>query len=319
MAGLETLASRPEGWAVQGMRDAVGGGVLLAVAATLLGPEPGHRGQPRGVVTPRRLEDRAQDRLPGHAVRRAERAPAVRPEPVLGRAVDDGGGGPRVDAEVVPVDEEDEVAETQAPGRVERLVGDARRQAALPFHDEDLDLRAAGHLERQRLAGGDGHAVAGRAGVGLEEQRLAGHLGVAGQAAAVPEGEQVLPGEGPATVVREGEALIAVEGVAGAHALVERGQDGVDERHRVPGRQDEAVGEGAPGSQHVPAHGPGEQRAQHEVDLRAGAARMARLAVVEGQVDELVDDVLDDLVPYGLSGVDREWLDHQRASRRVHL
>ena len=318
VAGLESFASGPEGGAVEGMRDAVGGGVLLAVAAALLRAEPGHRGQTRRVVAASRLQGRAQDRLPGHAIRGAQRSPAVRSEPVLRRAVDDRRGGPRVDAEVVPVDQEDEVAQTEAPGRVERLVGDAGRQAALPFDDEDPDLRAAGHLQCQRLAGGDRHAVAGGAGIGFEEQGLAGHLRVAGQAAAVPEGQQVLPGEGPAAVIREGEVVVSIEGVARAHAFIERGQDGVDERHGVPGREDEAVGEGAPGSQNVPAHRAGEQGAQHEVDLRAGAAGMARLAVVEGQVDELVDDVLDDLVPRGLSRVDRVWLDHDRASRRVH-
>ena len=169
--------------------------------------------------------------------------------------------------------QEDEVAEAQAPGRVEHLVRDARRQAALPFHDEDLDLRTAGHLERQRLAGGDRHAVAGGPRVGLEEQGLAGHLGVAGQAAAVAEAEQVLPGEGPAAVVREGEAGVAVEGVAGPHGLVERGQDGVDERHGVAGREDEAVGEGAPRAQDIPAHGAREQRRQDEVRPSSGSRR----------------------------------------------
>ena len=52
----------------------------------------------------------------------------------------------------------------------------------------------------------------------LKKQRLAGHLGVAGQAATVPEAQQVLPREGPAAVIGEGEARVAIQGVPRAHA-----------------------------------------------------------------------------------------------------
>ena len=102
-----------------------------------------------------------------------------------------------VDPEVVPVDEEDEVRQAEAAGRVERLVGGAGRQAALALDDEDLDLLGAGHLEGERLAGRERHAVAGRPRVGLEEQRLAGHLGVAGQAAATAEASAGPPRSAP--------------------------------------------------------------------------------------------------------------------------
>ena len=178
----------------------------------------------------------------------------------------------------------------------EGLVRGAGRQPALALDREDLDLLGAGHLEGEGLAGRERHAVAGRPGVGLEEERLAGHLGVPGQAAPVAEGPQVLPGQRPSPVVREGEPGIPVGLVARAQALVEDRQRGIDERHGVTGRQHEPVGEAAPGSPDVPAHGAGQQRRQQEVALRPGPAGMARLAVVEGQVDALVDDVEEHLV-----------------------
>ena len=55
----------------------------------------------------------------------------------------------------------------------------------------------------------------------------------------------------------------------------------------------------------VPAHGARQHQRQQHVDLRARAARMAALAVVQRQVDRLVDDVLDDLpaLEVGLGGL----------------
>ena len=77
------------------------------------------------------------------------------------------------------------------------------------------------------------HAVAGRPGVELQEERLALHLGVAGQAAAAPQPEQVLPGQRPLAVVGEGEARRrASRSCAGAHDLVEHGQRRVDRAAR---------------------------------------------------------------------------------------
>ena len=223
-------------------------------------------------------------------------APAVRLEPVGRRAVDDGRQRPLVDAEVVPVDHEHEVVEAQAPRRVARLVGAAGRQAALALEDEDLDLVGAGVLERERLAGGGRHAVARRPRVELQEERLALHLGVAGQTAASAELEQLLPGQGPAAVVGEREALVPVALVADPERLVEHGQRRVDERHGVAGTEHEPIAERQPRPAHVPAHRAREHQRQEHVDLRARAARMAALAVVERQVDALVDQVLDDLV-----------------------
>ena len=70
---------------------------------------------------------------------------------------------------------------------------------------------------------------------------------------------------------------------------------GVHDRGGVPGREHESVGVGEPGPADVPAHRAREHGREQEVHLRARAARVAALPVVEGEVDELVDDVLDDL------------------------
>ena len=52
---------------------------------------------------------------------------------------------PAIDPEVVPVHEEDEVGEAQAPGRVLRLVGGAGREPALALDHEHPDLARTGH------------------------------------------------------------------------------------------------------------------------------------------------------------------------------
>ena len=86
-----------------------------------------------------------------------------------------------VNAVVVPVDEEHEVGEPQAPGGVARLVAGSRSQPAFAFHDEDSDLLATGQSECQRLTRRGRHAVARGPGVPLEEQGLALHFRVARQ------------------------------------------------------------------------------------------------------------------------------------------
>src|SRR5262249_10905855 len=66
-----------------------------------------------------------------------------------------------------------------------------------------------------------------------------------------------------------------------------------DQRDAVPRRQDEAIAKPLLGMADVPARDTGEQRRDEQVDLGARAARVAALAVVQLDVDELVDDVLD--------------------------
>src|SRR5689334_14423593 len=58
----------------------------------------------------------------------------------------------------------------------------------------------------------------------------------------------------------------------------------------------EPVAERQPRPPHVPAHRPAEHQRQKHVDLGSGAARVAALAVIERQIDALIDQILDDLV-----------------------
>jgi hypothetical protein len=174
-----------------------------------------------------------------------------------------------VDAEVVPVDEEHEVREAEAPRGVLRLVRRARRETALALDDEHLHLAGARELQRDGLPDRRRHAVPGRAGVRLQEERLARELRVSREAAVAPEHEEVLPRERVPPVVRERERGIAVAVVPRAHRLVQHRERRVHERDGVPGGEDEAVGERAPRTQEVPAHRAGEHEREQEVDLRA--------------------------------------------------
>ena len=96
------------------------------------------------------------------------------------------------------------------------------RAPALAFEDEDLDLQGACEPERDGLADGGWHAVTGRPGVRLDEERLSAELGVAGKALVAAEQQEILPGERELAVVREREARILVHLVARAHRLIER-------------------------------------------------------------------------------------------------
>ena len=270
-------------------------GVDLAVAAPLAGPEPGHRRALSRVVAARCLQDGARHRGERHPVRGPRDPPVVAREPCLGCPRNHRRGAELVDPEVVPVHEEDEVREAQAPGRVARLCARAGRQATLALDGEDPDVLAAGELEGQRLTRCGRHAVTRGARVELQEEGLAGHLRVPRQSAAVAQGQQVLPRERPAAVVGEREPLVAGELAACPERLIEDREGGIHVGHRVPGREDESVGEGEPGAADVPAHGARQQQRQKDVDLGPAAAGMPRLAVVEGEVDHLVDEVLDDL------------------------
>ena len=203
-----------------------------------------------------------------------------------------------------------------------RLVCAAGCQAALTLEDEDLDLVGTGVLERERLARGRTHAVAAWPGVELQEEGLALHLGMAGQAASTAQPEQQLPGQRPLAVVWKSEAWIRWSPfLSDAEGLVEHGQRRVDERHRVAGAEHEAIAERQPWPAHVPAHRATEHQRQEHVDLRARAARMAALAVVQGKVDALVDQVLDDFVALeirlggAVQGVDADGLSLQHHGR----
>ena len=128
------------------------------------------------------------------------------------------------------------------------------REPSLALDGEDLYLFGARQLQRQSFSDGGADAVRRRAGVVLQEQAFPGHLGVPGQAAAVAELGQHLPGEGELPVVGKRVTLEAGPLVAGSQPFVEHGQRGVNERDGVPGGQDEAVGEAEPRPAQVPSH-----------------------------------------------------------------
>ena len=117
-----------------------------------------------------------------------------------------------------------------------------------------------------------------------------------GQAAAVPQAEQVLPRQREPAVLGEGEAGIAGALGAGAEALVQDGESGIDERHDVAGGENEAVAEAEPRPADVPAHRPGQEQREEHVHLGPRAAGVPALAVVQLEIDALVDQVLEDLI-----------------------
>src|SRR5271165_5072873 len=85
--------------------------------------------------------------------------------------------------------------------------------------------------------------------------------------AAPAEAEEPLPGQRPPAVVGEGVLGRSGALVPGPDSLVEHREGGVDERHRVAGREHETVAEPSPRPKHVPAHGAGQQQGQHHVHL----------------------------------------------------
>ncbi len=249
----------------------------------------------------RRRKHRPGDRSPLHAVLGAGHPPAVGREPVHRRAGHHAGGRPRVDAEVVPVDQEDQVVQAEPPRGVLGLVRRAGREPPLALEHEDLHLARSGQAERQRLPGGGRHTVPRGPGVELQEQRPAFHLGVAGQPAVPAQPQQPLPGQRPAAVIGERKIRRPGQRVPGPYRLVQHRQRGIHQRHRVTRGQHEAVAEPVPWPQQVPAHGAGQQQRDQHVHLGPGATGVPALAVVQGQVDALVDQVLDHLVPGEIS------------------
>ncbi len=171
-------------------------------------------------------------------------------------------------------------------------MGPSGREPALTFDREDFYLPCARQLQRQSFSHSRADAVGRWAGVVLEEQAFARHLGVAGEAAAVAQLGQHLPRESELTVLGERVTLEARPFMARPEPFVEHGQCGVDERDGVAGGQDETVGEAQPRPAHVPSHSPRQGERQHHVDLRARPARVPALAVIERQVYALVDKVL---------------------------
>ena len=104
-------------------------------------------------------------------------------------------------------------------------------------------------------------------GIELQEQGLAAHFRMAGQAPTTTQIEQVFPYQRPPL-----EILNQVPGTIGllvldAQDLVVHRQQGVDQGNGVPRYQDETVGEALAGIANVPAHGPGEGVGYEHVGL----------------------------------------------------
>src|SRR5207249_4972222 len=317
---LKLLAQLPEELAVHRVRGPVRGVVVLEVAAPLACAEPADAWDARWVVTARGLEHDLRDGIPLAALFGADDAPTVRLEPVARAAVHNARHRVHVDAEVVPVEKEHQVRKAEAPRGVARLVTRARREPALTLDREDLHLFRARDLQRDGLAHRRRHAVTRGPGVPFEEQRLARHLGVTGKTAVAAEPQQVLPGEREHPVEREREALVGCALMPHAHRFVERREGRVNERYRVTRRQDDAIAEAAPRPQQIPTHRAGQHQCEKQMDLRARAAGMTALPVVQGEIDELVDDVLGDLPQReGRRGVGEEAFDpgSDRASHRA--
>ena len=274
------------------MRHAVDRVVVLEVAAALARLEPGRAGAAVGVLPAGQRQQGFRHRRPVHALFRADHAPAVAAEPVGRRAGHGRADRVVVDAEVVPVDQEVEVVERQAPGRVQRLEHAAGGQPALALQEEDLDAGRARALERQRLARGGRAAVARRPGVELQEEGLARHLGVARQPAAAPEAQQILPEQGAFGSAGDRVAAVAGLRMLDPQRLVEHGQGAVDQRDRVPRAQHEAVAEALLRVADVPPHRTAEQGRDQDMHLRPRPARMPALAIVQDDVQKLVDQVL---------------------------
>ena len=177
---LKFLAQLPEELAVHRVRGPMRRVVVLEVAAALARAEPADARNALRIVATRGFEHDLRDVVPLAALFGADDAPAVRLEPVARSAVHDARHRIHVDAEVVPVEKEHQVRKTQAPGRVAGLVARARREPAFALDREHFDLLGARDLQRDGLADRRRHTVAGRSGVPLEEQRLAGHLRMTG-------------------------------------------------------------------------------------------------------------------------------------------
>ena len=289
----EGLLGGPVLGAVGLVRRPVAGVVVLAVLAALACAHPGDARAVLLVLAAGHAEQGAGDVGPVTAVLGSVHAEAVGAEPVVGGAGDHGARREGVDAEVVPVEQVVEVRQAQSPGTALGLVVGTGGVAALALVGEDVHLIHARPLQGHGDTRGRWRAVAARARVRLEEQRLALHLGVAGQPAAAAEGEQVLPDELTLLGARDGVLLVAGLFEQVAQRLVVDGQRAIDQRGAVAGHEHEAVAEGQFGPADVPAHGAAQGERDEAVHLRAAAPRVPALPVVQHHVDVLVDAVLD--------------------------
>src|ERR1017187_4004005 len=95
----------------------------------------------------------------------------------------------RVNAKVVPVDQEHQIGQAKPPRSVLRLMAAPRSEPSFAFHRENLDFFNSGEFERERLSRGRRHPVPGRTRVELEEQGTPRHLRVSRQPSAMTQPE----------------------------------------------------------------------------------------------------------------------------------
>ncbi len=141
--------------------------------------------------------------------------------------------------------------------------------------------------------------MARRAGVELAGRALACHFNVTGKPATrarrPSRSSQV---NAKRACIREDESLESPDCfVTGAQSFVQHCQRRCTTSGTVcPAAKDKAVGEAQPRPPQVPSHAPRQHEGQQQVNLRCPRpARVAALAVVEGDVDALIDEVLEGL------------------------
>jgi len=119
---------------------------------------------------------------------------------------------------------------------------------------------------------------------------------MAGQPPLTTQVEQVFPYQRPPL-----ETLYQIPGVISPLVIDTEGfvvnrQHGVNQGNGVPPHQDKAVGEALAGIANIPAHGTRKRINHKHVDLGAGAAGVAALAMVEHDINALIYQVFDNLV-----------------------
>jgi hypothetical protein len=260
--------------------------VVLPVATPLARLEPGDRWDPIRVLAPRRLQDRAGHGTPLRALHRPGHAPVVGGEPGLGGPRNNARDRRVVDSVVVPVEQVDQVAQAQPPGGVAGLVAGTGGQAALALDHEDLDLLGPCQLQGNSLAGGRRLAVSGRPGVELQERVFPSISAWPG----APRRRSLRRSSQVSAQRRHPGRRRVRSRSHGAQHLVEDRQGWRRRAGRCGRPKDEAVAKGRHGlrmSQRTPPTG----GATGTGAPSTGSRRDAALAVVQGEVDRLVDDL----------------------------
>src|SRR5208283_4705650 len=168
----------------------------------------------------------------------------------------------------------------------------AGSQSALTLEDEYPHPFGARPLESQRDACRGRAPMTRRSGIELEKKGSSLHLSVPGQPAPTAKARQVFPVQRALLGIQDPVAVIPGLLVFDPQRFVQHRERAVDEGRDVTGAQHKAVRESPTWIPDVPTHGAAQERGQQDVHFGAGASRMAALAVVEDDVDELIDQIL---------------------------